>query len=131
MPDRHQLTDLQIAIMRVLWASGEATVASIWEALFADRKLAQTTVATVLARLEKRGIVAHRTQSRQFVYRALVSEEDVQHSMVNELTEQLFNGDVMALMSHLLNAKDVSPGDLARIRKMIDAVEAQDQEVVP
>jgi hypothetical protein len=39
--------------------------------------------------------------------------------MVSELTERLFAGDVTALVSHLLSDRDMTPGDLARVRKMI------------
>jgi len=123
MPDRHQLTELQLAILRVLWDRGEATVQDIWEALHAERGLAQTTVATMLSRLERRGVVTRRAQSRQYRYRAAVTERDVQHSMVGELTERLFDGDVTALVQHLLSGADVSPGDLAKIREMIARVE--------
>jgi len=123
MPDRHQLTDLQLAILRVIWDKGEATVQDIWEALHKDRGLAQTTVATMLSRLERRGVVTRRAQSRQYHYRAAVTEHDVQHSMVGELTERLFDGDVTALVQHLLSGADVSPGDLAKIRDMIARVE--------
>jgi predicted transcriptional regulator len=119
MPDRQPLTELQIAILRLLWDQGELTVAQIWEQLYADRKLAQTTIATLVARLQRRRILARRTKDRQFVYRALVTEADVQHSMVSELTERLFAGDVTALVSHLLSERDMTPGDLARVRKMI------------
>jgi BlaI family penicillinase repressor len=116
-----QLTELQLAILGVLWERGEATVAEIWEALHAERGLAQTTLATVLTRLERRDIVAHRTRARQYVYRALVTEAEAQHSMVRELTDRLFEGDVTALVSHLLSAREVSPGDLARIRDMLES----------
>jgi len=123
MAERHQLTELQLAIVRLLWAKGEATIAELWESLHAERGLAQTTLATILTRLERREVVVHRTRARQFVYRALVSAEEVQHSMVSELTAHLFEGDVPALVNHLLTAQDVSPGDLARIREMLDAVD--------
>lgn len=123
MAEKHQLTELQLAIVRLLWARGEATVAELWEALHEERGLAQTTLATILTRLERRDVVAHRTRARQFVYRALVTAEEVQHSMVSELTAHLFEGDVPALVNHLLTAQDVSPGDLARIREMLDAVD--------
>ena len=63
MSETHQLTELQIAVMRVLWEKGEATVAEIWEALRPERGLAQTTVATLLCRLEKRGVVAHTSRA--------------------------------------------------------------------
>ena len=128
MPERHQLTELQLAIMRVIWDKGEATVQDIWEALHAERGLAQTTVATMLSRLERRGVVTRRAQSRQYHYRAAVSEREVQHSMVGELTERLFDGDVTALVQHLLAGEDMSPGDIAKIRDMIARVETDAPE---
>ena len=123
MTERQQLTELQIAILRLLWERGEASVAELWEALYPERKLAQTTVATIVARLQRRGVLSRRTRDRQFVYRTLLTEADVQHSMVSELTERLFAGDVAALVSHLLSARDMSPGDLARVRQMIESTE--------
>jgi BlaI family transcriptional regulator, penicillinase repressor len=123
MSERHQLTELQLAILRVVWDRGEATVQDIWEALHAERGLAQTTVATMLSRLERRGVVTRRAESRQYRYKAAVTEEEVQHSMVGELTERLFDGDVAALVRHLLHDADMSPGDLAKIRAMIDRAE--------
>ena len=117
-----QLTDLQTDVLRLLWDQGELTVGQIWEQLYPARKLAQTTIATIVARLQRRGILARRTLDKQYVYRALITEADVQHSMVSELTERLFDGDVTALVSHLLSASDMTPGDLARVRKMIDGI---------
>ena len=125
MPERHQLTELQLAILRILWDKGEATVQDIWEALHADRGLAQTTIATMLSRLERRGVVTRQAQARQYHYRAAVTEPEVQHSMVGELTERLFDGDVTALVQHLLSGEDVSPGDIAKIRDMIERVETE------
>src|SRR5690349_9955624 len=128
MPERHQLTELQLAILRVIWDKGEATVQDIWEALHGERGLAQTTVATMLSRLERRGVVTRRAQARQYHYKAAVTEQEVQHSMVGELTERLFDGDVTQLVQHLLNGADVSPGDLAKIRAMIERAEPQESK---
>ncbi|MEO8030745.1 MAG: BlaI/MecI/CopY family transcriptional regulator [Gemmatimonadota bacterium] len=119
MPEAHQLTDLQIAIMRVLWSKGEATAVQIWEALRPERGLAQTTIATMLSRLEKRGVIQHHARSRQFVYYPTVTEPEVRRSMVSELTERLFDGNVAELMAHLLSAREMSQGDLARVRELI------------
>ena len=125
MPDAPHLTDLQSAIMRVLWDRGEATVADIHAALQPERGLALTTIATMLSRLDKRGIVKHRTQSRQYVYYPKVSERDVRRSMVADLTARLFDGDVAELVSHLLNAREMSPGDLERVKDLIASHEAR------
>jgi predicted transcriptional regulator len=114
------ITELQLALLEVLWTRGEATVAEVQAELLEARGLAMTTVATLLSRLEKRGVVAHRTEGRQYVYRASVSREDVCESMVSALTDRLFRGDVTALMSHLLTASEISPGDLTEVRRMIE-----------
>lgn len=123
MPETTELTELQIDILRVLWERGEASVGDVWEALQPQRGLAQTTIATLLTRLERRGVVSRRAEQRTYVYRAQVSERDVRQSMVGGLTERMFDGDVTALVNHLLTSHEMAPGDLARLRAMIDAAE--------
>ena len=125
MTEQHQLTDLQVAIMRVLWDRTQATVAEIHEALLPDRGLAPTTVATLLSRLEKRGIVKHRTASRQYVYYPAISEGEVRRSMVSDLAERLFDGDVAELVSHLLSEREMSAGDLEKVKELIASHEAR------
>lgn len=117
------LTDLQLAIMRILWDRAESTVLEVQERLRPERDLAQTTIATLLSRLEKRGVVGHRLDGRQFVYHPLVSEQEVRRSMVSELTTLLFDGSPAALMSHLLGSRDMDPGDLDRVKRMIAEAE--------
>src|SRR5213080_1066520 len=67
-------------------------------------------------------------QSPPYTYRAAVPDRGVQHSMVGALTERLFDGDVIALVQHLLTGEDVSPGDIAKIRDMIERVETNAPE---
>jgi predicted transcriptional regulator len=120
----HPLGDLQLAIMRVLWAQGEATVADVHEALEPERGLALTTIATMLAKMEKKGVVDHRAEGRRFIYRPLVSEGQVRRSMVSDLTSQLFRGDVTALVNHLLSEHEIDSQELAQLRDLIAAHEA-------
>lgn len=121
MGDPHHLGDLQYAIMRVLWEEGEATVARVQERLSsgAERDRALTTIATMLSKMEKKGVVAHKSSGRQFVYRALVLEKDVHRSMVQELTQRLFRGDFSALVSHLLSEQEIDRKELDRLRAQI------------
>lgn len=120
MQEEPNLSDLQMAVMRVLWDRGEASATEVHAAISPERGLAPTTVATVLTRLEKRGIVEHRTRGRQYLYAARVSEGDVRRSMVAALTERLFDGDAAALVSHLLRSRDMAPGDLLKVRALLD-----------
>jgi BlaI family penicillinase repressor len=125
MPEPMDLTELQVAILRTLWERGEASVAEVCEALQPERGLAQTTIATLLSRLERRGVVSRRAEQRTYVYRAEVSEQDVRQSMVGGLAERMFAGDITALVNHLITQHEIAPGDLARLRAMIDAAETQ------
>lgn len=113
------LSDLQLDLMRVLWARGEASVAEVAEALAAERGLAHTTVATLLTRLAARGAVEARREGRQLVYRACVSEPQVRRSMVSGLIGKLFSGDPKALLAHLVDEREVAPGDLARVQALL------------
>ncbi|MBC7895297.1 MAG: BlaI/MecI/CopY family transcriptional regulator [Cytophagaceae bacterium] len=113
------LTDLQLAIVRLLWTNGECTVVDVQEGLLPERNLAQTTVATLLTRLEKRGVVSHRTAGRQFIYRAEVTEPEVRRSMVGELTNSLFEGRPTALISHLLVERELGVDELGEVKRMI------------
>ncbi len=126
MPDPElgpQLTPLQLDLMRVLWARGEASAGEVHAALAKDRGLAPTTVATLLRRLERRGLVAHRSVGRQFVYRARVEEAAARDAMVDELKQRLFDGDAGRLVHHLIARHELRPGDLARVRDLIDNLE--------
>jgi len=123
----HHLGDLQLAILRALWARGEGTVAEVHEDLEPERGLALTTIATMLVKLEKKGVVAHRADGRRFVYQPLVDERQVRRSMVAELTSQLFRGDVTALVSHLLSEHDVDPAELDELRALISAGERKEE----
>jgi len=120
-PSQYHLGDLQLAIMRVLWGRGEATVADVHEALEPERGLALTTIATMLMKMEKKGVVDHRAEGRRFIYRPVVSEGQVTRSMVADLTSQLFRGDVTALVNHLLKEHDIDSSELAQLRKLIEA----------
>jgi len=113
------LSELQIAVVRVLWQRGETSVAEMAKVLGEERGLKHTTVATLLTRLEKRGVVEQRREGRQLVYRALVSEPQVRRSMVADLVGTLFGGDSRELVAHLVRESELAPGDLERLRKRL------------
>ena len=119
MDKKETLGDLQLAIMRVLWASGEATAADVHDALTAERGLAPTTIATMLMKMEKKGVVRHYADGRRFVYQPAVSEQQVRRSMVDGLRQRLFGGDVGAFVSHLLGEHEIDARELAEIKKML------------
>lgn len=125
---KHTLGALQHAIMQVLWQRQEATSADVHRALYDERKLAPTTIATMLRKMEDKGVVSHRQEGRIFVYRATVSEHEVQQSMVNEIVDRLFSGDPAALVSHLIEESSIDSSELERLRQAINSVEEAGDE---
>jgi BlaI family penicillinase repressor len=125
---RQILGDLQHAIMTVLWARGEATTAEVHEALRAERGLALTTIATMLRKMEDKGVVDHRADGRQFVYRATVTRDEVRESMVGELVERLFGGDARALVAHLVSEHEIDAAELAELRRRVGAERKPESE---
>ena len=117
---RQTLGELQHAIMSVLWERGEATTGDVHEALRAERGLAFTTIATMLRKMEDKGVVAHRTEGRQFVYRPTVTESQVRRSMVGELVERLFAGDPKALVAHLVSEHELDADEIRDLQRQLD-----------
>jgi BlaI family transcriptional regulator, penicillinase repressor len=125
---RQILGELQHAIMAVLWSRGEATTADVHESLRAARGLALTTIATMLRKMEEKGVVSHRSLGRQFVYRPTVTEDQVRRSMVGELVERLFGGDPKALVAHLVSEHEIEPDELRALRRRLGSSRRRGRE---
>lgn len=116
------ISEQQLAYLEALWRLGEAPVNEVQAELQRDgRTLAATTVATVLKRLEKKGLVTHREEGRTYVYRALVSKREVRTSALGRIRDHLFGGDVTALVSQLLDTNAVTRDELDDVRRLLDA----------
>lgn len=120
-----QLSDVQLAVMRVLWEAGCATTAEVHERMGKPRSLAYTTVATLLNRLEKRGLVASRKDARERVFEPVVTESEVTRHMVSDLVAKLFRGDPSALVSHLVRDSEFDDSDIETVRRMLAQAKRQ------
>jgi predicted transcriptional regulator len=125
---KHTLGELQHAIMRLLWARDEATVAEVHGALLDERGLAPTTIATMLRKMEDKGVVNHRVEDRHFVYQATITEDEVRSTMVGELLDRLFAGDPAALVSHLVADHDLDEEEIERLRTLLQSAETRKEE---
>src|SRR5262245_31878189 len=119
----YRLGDLQLRIMQVLWDQRGATVAGVHEALRRqaprDRQLAYTTVATMLRKMEDRGLVTHDADGRKFVYRPAIAADEVTRSMAGDLLDRLFEGSLADMVHHLLTEREVSQEELSRLELLI------------
>ena len=119
MAKKHKLAELQLAIMHVLWKRGEARVSEVRDALEPDRSLAYTTVGTMLAKMEEKGQVTHHNDGRVNVYRPSIRQDQTSRSMVTDLADRLFQGDITQMVCHLLDGSELTSENLAELKKLI------------
>lgn len=127
MPPRpHELGELQLAIMNVLWTCKQATVHDVLAKLPGDRKPAYTTVLTVLRNLEKRELVTHDVTegSRMHRFRPVVSSHDARGDILQDVLNRLFAGSPALLIKHLLETEGFSLEELSQIKRTLLAQEA-------
>lgn len=114
----YRLGDLQLRILKVLWRHGPASVAEVHQAL-GPTGLAYTTVATMLRKMEGRGLVRHSEQGRRFIYQAAVTAEEVSRRSTADLVDRLFGGSLSQAVCHLLETRDVTLEELERLERLI------------
>lgn len=119
--EKLRLGDLQLQIMQTLWELGSATVADVHEQLVDGATLAYTTIATMLRKMEDRGLVTHSLDGRKFIYCAAVAEADVTRTMADDIVDRLFEGSVPGIVHHLLNTREIDTNELDALEKLIAA----------
>ena len=105
--------------MKVVWRLGKVTVRQVYEEMLKERKIAYTTVMTMMKILETKKYLAKTEGDRAFVYHALGSERGVIGAMVSEFVDRVFNGAAKPLMVQLVEDRRLSAKDLAEIRKLV------------
>ena len=116
------LTPQELEIMKVVWQKGEATVRDVYEDLLERRKIAYTTVMTMMKVLEGKGHLKKRQDDRAYVYKPTRPETTVVRSMVREFVDRLFDGSAHPLVVHLVKDRQVTRKELEELTKLIDEV---------
>src|SRR5438552_18087509 len=118
-PRRPVLTAQELEIMKVVWRSGASTVRDVYETLLEHRKIAYTTVMTMMNILEQKGYLRKTQKDRAYVYQATKPQKQVIRGMVREFVDRVFNGSAEPLLLHLVEDRRVSERDLEEIRRMM------------
>ncbi|HWD19586.1 MAG TPA: BlaI/MecI/CopY family transcriptional regulator [Verrucomicrobiae bacterium] len=112
-----RLGDLQLRILQELWGRSSASVAEVHAAI--GSSLAYTTIATMLRKMEQRGLVKHREEGRAFIYHATVTAADVNRSAGRHFVDRLFEGSLAGAVAHLLQTCDASRDELEKLEKAV------------
>src|SRR5580693_1765280 len=116
---RATLTGQELKIMKVVWRLETATVRQVYEELLGQRRIAYTTVMTMMNILEQKGYLKKTQGERAFVYTPSKPAQNVIRDMVKEFVDRVFNGASEPLLLHLIEEEKLTEKDLEEIRRTI------------
>jgi predicted transcriptional regulator len=120
---QHRPTKMELAILRVLWENGPASVREVQARLSATRETGYTTALKMLQIMTEKGLVERDETVRPQIYRAKYSQEKTQRQLLQDLVQRAFGGSVKALVMQAISTKKSSPEDLEAIEKLLDRFE--------
>jgi len=113
------LTDQELEIMKIVWQLGKATVREVYEELLKTRKIAYTTVMTMMGILEQKGRLRKTARDRAYVYSPTEPQGEVVGNMVQEFVKRVFDGSAKPLLVHLAENKNISQKELDEISELL------------
>jgi len=112
------LTEQELEIMKIVWERDTATVRDVYEALLERRKVAYTTVMTMMKILEQKQYLKKNQADRAYVYRPAQPKRQVIGDMVRDFVNRVFNGSAEPLLVHLVEEHNLSREDLEEIARL-------------
>jgi predicted transcriptional regulator len=113
------LTELQQAVLDFIWSKRHATAEQVREGLLPKHRLKDSSVRTILRRLEARGYLTHRIEGKIFLYEATASASSSAVRTVMHLIERFWSGSAELFVFGMVDAKVLSPATLQRLAKKI------------
>lgn len=117
------LGETEMEILHHVWELKEATVAEVHERILKERKVAYTTVMTIMKNLNDKGYLKYRKNGVTYVYSAAQEPENVQFNLIGKLVDKVFKGSPFALVQTLVKNENLSEEERAQIKKLIDSME--------
>jgi BlaI family transcriptional regulator, penicillinase repressor len=115
----HSLTELQQAIFNFLWSAGSGTAEQVREALFPEHPLKDSSVRTLLRRLEARGYLKHRMKGKIFVYEAAMAPHSIAARAVANIIRRFCSGSEEQFLIGMVDEKVLSIDEIRRLAKKV------------
>ena len=126
------IPDSELDVLKVLWSAGQSTVREALETLrAAGREWSYATVATLLDRLESKGLVTSDRSDLAFVYRPAISSQEVRQRRLSSLVDKLYQGEPGLLVLHLLKSHPLEPGQAKEVQAVLDEMTARERRKKP
>ncbi len=117
-PRKPTLTEQELEIMKIVWDLDHATVRDVYETILKQRRIAYTTVMTMMKILETKGYLKKSQEDRAYVYRPSEPKQSVIRGMVRDFVNRVFNGSAEPLLVHLVEEKRLTDKELAEIARL-------------
>lgn len=114
------LTDVELELMSVLWKLGEGSVTDVLECLPKERKLAYTSVSTILRILEQKEILKTRKEGRGHIYIPALEKAEYEAKTIKHMMNNVFDGAPVALVKQLLHTVHMNESDLEELKLLIE-----------
>jgi BlaI family penicillinase repressor len=95
------LTPHELEVMKIVWDLNAASVRDVHSRLSERKRVAYTTVLTIMGILESKGVLTHTTAGRAFIYRPLLSKRQAMHNQVCDVVERFFDGNKQKLLEYI------------------------------
>jgi predicted transcriptional regulator len=123
---RPPVSDAEREVLRVLWEEGPLTVREVAERLAAaGSDWQRTTIITLLSRLEKKGYVASDRGGHAYVFRAIVSRDELVHQRLVELADELCDGRPAPLLMAFAERQKFTPAEIAELQRLVEELTAK------
>jgi predicted transcriptional regulator len=116
---RAPLTELENAVMQVVWDAGPCPVEAVYHAVSQKRNLKETSIRTILRRLEQKGYLLHEEKGRAYVYRAVEPARSLAARAVRQIIDSFCQGSVEELVSGMVEARVLSKGELETLEEFV------------
>ncbi len=116
---RSPLTDLENEVMQAVWGAAPCTVEAVHQVVARKRNIKETSVRTLLRRLEQKGYLRHEEDGRAYVYRAAEPASSLAAHAVRQIIDRFCRGSVEELVSGMVDAKVLSKGEMDRLEEFV------------
>lgn len=118
---RPPLTELQQRIMDLIWSAGSATAERVREGIAPEHQLTDSSIRTLLRRLEERGYLRHSSDGKSFVYEPVDEPQQVAAAAVRQIIDRFCAGSAEQFLLGMVDEKVLDSGEIERLAKLIKA----------
>ena len=112
-------TELELEMLKIIWRDGPSTVRQMQDALASTRKLAVTSVLTIMNIMVDKGYLSRKKEGPAHVYRPRISEKTTSRKMLKDLVNRVFDGSTEAVMVNLLESADLNQTEIRKLRRLL------------